>query len=250
MLPRPPPPMRASRAITSPSTVPPFATSTWRPARTVPTTVPSTFTTPSAVMSPTTRIPVPMIDRPASASPWPWPFSVKSAMSVALLHQRERVQRFAVPPDLKMEMRRRRAPGIAGQRDDFSGRHDLALNHEQPRGVAIHALIPFGMPQEYEQPVIRIGPDRGDRTAAGCAHRRAQLRGDVDARMRLGRITRADLAASDEAATLQWPVPGHRSAILIMDAVGGGDGIHRYRAHEIAGGPCPALVRRGARAQQ
>src|SRR5437660_1783371 len=249
MLPRTSPPMIASRAITSPSTVPPLATSTWRPARTVPTTVPSTFTTPSAVMSPTTRIPVPMIDRPASASPWPWLFSVKSAMSVALLHQRERVQRFAVPPDLKMKMGRRGAPGIAGQRDDFSGRHHLAFTHEQPRGVAIHALIPLGMPQEYEQPVIRIGPDRGDGAAARCAHRRAQLRGDVDARMCLGRITRANLTAGDEAATLQRPVPRHRGAILIMDAVGRRDGIHRYRAHEIDSDPCPALVRRGARTQ-
>src|SRR5439155_761151 len=68
MLPRTSPPMIASRLITSPSTSPPLPTSTCRPARTVPTTVPSIFTTPSAVMSPTTRIPAPMIERPVSDS--------------------------------------------------------------------------------------------------------------------------------------------------------------------------------------
>src|SRR5437773_1042294 len=71
ILPRTSPPMIASREITSPSTSPPFPTSTCRPARTVPTTVPSIFTTPSAVMSPTTRIPVPMMDSPASESSGP-----------------------------------------------------------------------------------------------------------------------------------------------------------------------------------
>ena len=92
MLPRTSPPMIASREITSPSTSPPFPTSTCRAARTVPTTVPSIFTTPSAVMSPTTRIPVPMMESPASASGAPCPFSVNIAISILLFDDRERIE--------------------------------------------------------------------------------------------------------------------------------------------------------------
>src|SRR5204863_10081521 len=85
--------------ITSPSTSPPFPTSTCRPARTVPTTMPSIFTTPSAVMSPTTRIPVPMMDSPASESSGPCPFSVNIAISVLLFHDREGIERLALAAD-------------------------------------------------------------------------------------------------------------------------------------------------------
>src|SRR5947208_1402640 len=111
ILPRTSPPMIASREITSPSTSPPFPTSTCRPARTVPTTVPSIFTTPSAVMSPTTRIPVPMMDSPASESSGPCPFSVNIAISVLLFHDREGIERLALAADFEVEVRRRGRTG-------------------------------------------------------------------------------------------------------------------------------------------
>src|SRR3989454_5979791 len=77
--------MMASRLTTSPSTSPPRATNTCFAARTVPFTEPSIFTTPSAEMSPMTRIPAPMIDSPGTPSrlpPGAAPFSENTAISV------------------------------------------------------------------------------------------------------------------------------------------------------------------------
>src|SRR2546428_619628 len=151
-VPRTSPPMIASRATTSPSTSPPFATSTWRPARTVPTTVPSIFTTPSAVMSPTTRIPEPMIDSADSDSVPPCPFSVKMAMSILLVHYGERVEGPALAPDLEMQVWSRGAPRAAGEGDHLPRLHGIPIVHEQPRGVSIQRLIPVGVTQGAEQP--------------------------------------------------------------------------------------------------
>src|SRR5437870_8647073 len=134
MLPRTSPPMIASREITSPSTSPPFPTSTWRPARTVPTTAPSIFTTPSAVMSPTTRMPVPMMDSPASVSGTPCPFSVKIAMSILLFHDGEGIERFALATDFEVEVRRRGSSRAAREGDHLSRRHRVAFLHEQAGG--------------------------------------------------------------------------------------------------------------------
>src|SRR2546426_8366119 len=66
-------------------------------------TAPSIFTTPSAVMSPTTRMPVPMMDSPASVSGTPCPFSVKIAMSILLFHDGEGIERFALATDFEVE---------------------------------------------------------------------------------------------------------------------------------------------------
>src|SRR6266540_4782412 len=179
--------MIASRLTTSPSTSPPFATNTCLAARTVPTTVPSIFTTPSASMSPTTRIPPPMMESPATDSPppIPAPFSVNSAISVPLLHQRQGIERLAVAPDFEMQMRGGRPPRAAGQSDHLPRLDLVTLCHEQPGGVPIHRLIPRQMPQEHEQPVIGIVPRGGHRAAARRAHRGLDGCGDVDSGMGL-----------------------------------------------------------------
>src|SRR5216110_3989989 len=170
MLPRTSPPMIASREITSPSTSPPFPTRTWRPARTVPTTVPSIFTTPSALMSPTTRMPVPMMDSPASDSRAPCPFSVNISMSILLFHDREGIERLALAADFEVEVRRRGSPGVAREGDHLPRLHRVALAHQEARGVPIHGFIPARVPQEHEQSVGRVGAGRFDHTAPGRAH--------------------------------------------------------------------------------
>src|SRR5207237_6627398 len=126
------------REMTSPSTSPPFPTSTCRPARTVPTTVPSIFTTPSALMSPTTRMPVPMMDSPDSDSSPPCPFSVNITMSVLLFHDREGIERLALPAVLEVEVRRRGSPGVAGQGDHLARLHRVAFSNRQARLLATH----------------------------------------------------------------------------------------------------------------
>src|SRR2546430_14526936 len=165
--------MIASREITSPSTSPPFPTRTWRPARTVPTTVPSIFTTPSALMSPTTRIPVPMMDRPDSDSGAPCPFSVNIAMSILLFYDREGIERLALAADFEMEVRRGGSPGAARERDHLP-RHDrVTFADHQPRGVPIHRLISGGVPQEDEQTDRAVRASLCHDACGGCAHRRS-----------------------------------------------------------------------------
>src|SRR2546422_877632 len=155
--------MMASFVMTSPSTSPPFATSTWRPARTVPTTVPSIFTTPSATMSPSTRMPAPMIESPASDSGAPCPFSVKIAMSILLFHDSERVERPSVTADFEVQVRSRGSPRGSGQRDHLPCLHRVSLAYQQPRGMPVHRLIPLGMAQEHEQAITE--PDAGSDVA-------------------------------------------------------------------------------------
>src|SRR5881394_144388 len=153
--------MIASRLTTSPSTSPPFATSTCFAACTVPTTVPSIFTTPSAEISPTTRMPAPMIDSPVTTSPPDPPFSVNIAISGALLHERERIERLLVSPDLEMQMWCRRPPRAARQGDHLS-RLDVVTFHDEESGrVPIHRLISGRMAQEDEQTVVGVIPRGG-----------------------------------------------------------------------------------------
>src|SRR5438445_7606296 len=180
--------MMASREITSPSTSPPLPTRTWRPARTVPTTVPSIFTTPSAVMSPTTRMPVPMIERPVSVSGTPCPFSVKMAMSILLFHDREGIERLALAADFEMEVRRGGSPGAARERDDLPRHYRVAFAHYQPRGVSIHRLISVDVPQEDEQAVGGVRAGMRHDAGGGGAHRRPGRQGDIGAGGRPGWI--------------------------------------------------------------
>src|SRR5437773_393298 len=74
-------------------------------------------------MSPTTRMPVPMIERPVSVSGTPCPFSVKMAMSILLFHDREGIERLALAADFEVEVRRGGSPGAARERDHLP-RHD------------------------------------------------------------------------------------------------------------------------------
>src|SRR6266513_2396176 len=215
MLPRTSPPMIASREITSPSTSPPFPTRTWRPARTVPTTVPSIFTTPSALMSPTTRIPVPMMDRPDSDSGAPCPFSVNIAMSILLFHDREGIERLALAAAFEVEVRRRGSSRVAGERDHLPRLHRVAFAHQKARGVPIHRFRPARVPHEHEQSVRRVGARRLDRPAAGGTDRRAGGHGDIDAWMRLGDIAGPHLPAGDEARDIERPVRRLRRAWLV-----------------------------------
>src|SRR5919108_592517 len=215
MLPRTSPPMIASREITSPSTSPPFPTSTCRPARTVPTTVPSIFTTPSAVMSPTTRMPVPMMESPASVSGAPCPFSVNIAMSILLFDDREGIERFALAADLEVEVRRGGSSRVAGQRDHLSRLRRIAFAHQEARGVPIHRFIAPGMAQEDELAVGGIGARGLDHAAPRRAHRRTGRHGDIDAGVRLGGITRPYLAPRDEAGDIERPMGRLRRAGLV-----------------------------------
>src|SRR5437899_12504767 len=235
ILPRTSPPMIASREITSPSTSPPFPTSTCRPARTVPTTVPSIFTTPSALMSPTTRMPVPMMDSPASDSSAPCPFSVNIAMSILLFHDREGIERLALAADFEVEVRRRGSPGVAREGDHLPRLHRVALAHQEARGVSVHGLIPTRVPQEDEQSVRRVGAGRLDRTATSCAHRCAGGHGDVDAGMRFGDIARPDLTPGDEARDVERPVRRLRGTRLVAQRRRRGTGVYRDRPHEVPG---------------
>src|SRR5712691_5985037 len=269
-VPRTSPPMIASRVMTSPSTSPPFATSTWRPARTVPTTLPSIFTTPSAVMSPTTRMPVPMIDSAASDSGAPCPFSVKMAMTFLLFHHGERVEGLALPPDLEVQVRRGRAPRAAGEGDHLARLHRIALMYQQPRRVPIHRFISIGMPQEDEHPVVGVRPGGLDGPTAGGAHRRAHGHGDVDPGMGLCRLAGPHLAASDEAGHIEGPPRGRGRPPGRArggggrggggaGGSGGGDGgsrhrqprPHRHGARQVgAGRGDRSLLRRRAHAEQ
>src|SRR6266540_163886 len=229
------PPMIASREITSPSTSPPFPTSTCRPARTVPTTVPSIFTTPSAVMSPTTRIPVPMMDSPVSVSGAPCPFSVKIAMSVLLFHDREGVERPALAADFEVEVRRRGPPRAAREGDHLPRLHRVAFAHEEAGRMSIHRLIPPAVPQEYEQPVRGIRARGLHEPAARRPHRRPEGRRDVDPGVRLGRIAGAHLAAGHEAREVEGPVRGRRGSRLVARRGGGRPGAHRAGAQQVRG---------------
>src|ERR1051325_9857501 len=234
MLPRTSPPMIASREITSPSTSPPFPTSTCRPARTVPTTVPSIFTTPSAVMSPTTRIPVPMMESPASASGAPCPFSVNIAISILLFDDRERIEWLPLAADLEVEVRRRGSPRVTRQRDHLSRLRRIALAHQDARGVPIHRFIAPRMTQADELAVGGVGARRFDDATTRGAHRGARRdrdieaggrRGgaprcarwdrDIDAGVRLGGIARPHLAPRDEARDIERPMRRLRRPALV-----------------------------------
>src|SRR3989442_270003 len=237
--PRTSPPIIASREITSPSTSPPLPTSPCRPARTVPTTVPSIFTTPSALMSPTTRMPVPMMDSPDSDSSPPCPFSVNIAMSILLSHDREGIERLALAADFEVEVRRRGSPRVAGERDHLPRLHRVAFAHQQARGVPIHRFIPARVPHEHEQSVRRVGARRLDRPAAGGTDRRAGGHGDIDARMRLGDIAGPHLPAGDEPCDIERPVRRLRRARLVAQG-------SRRRAGVYGDGP-PEVSGRGRR---
>src|SRR5256885_5116812 len=102
-------------------------------------------------MSPTTRMPVPMIERPVSVSGTPCPFSVKMAMSILLFHDREGIERLALAADFEVEVRRGGSPGTARERDHLP-RHDrVTFADHDPRGVPIHRLISGGVPQERSE---------------------------------------------------------------------------------------------------
>src|SRR5256712_10841034 len=190
--------MMASFVMPSPSTSPPFATSTWRPARAVPTTVPSIFTTPSATMSPSTRMPAPMIESPASDSGAPCPFSVKIAMSSLLFHDSERVERPSVTADFEVQVRSRGSPRGSGQRDHLPCLHRVSLAYQQPRGMPVHRLIPLGMAQEHEQAVGGVDARRRDHPPPRRAYRRGPRARPGHARMRLRRVAPAPLAPGDQ----------------------------------------------------
>src|SRR5260370_17354864 len=180
--------MIASRERSSPPTPPPLRRSPCRKARTVPTTVPSIFTTPSAVMSPTTRIPVPMMESPASPSDAPCPFSVNIAMSVLLFHDRQGIERFPRATDFKVEVRRRGPSRVAGEGDHLPRLHRVAVVHQDARGVPVHRLIAAAMLQEDELAVGGVGarhfhdrPARGPPRGPGGhphLHPPARFRGD------------------------------------------------------------------------
>src|SRR5919106_1098203 len=204
--PRTSPPTMASRVNTSPSTTPPLATSTWRAARTVPTTVPSTFITPSANRSPVTFIPAPMIDSPVTASAGPCPFSAKIAISASLLDQRERVDGPAPAADFEVQVWRGGSSGAAGEGDHLPRADLIPLAHQETRGVSIHRLIPVGMAQEHELPVVRVGAGFLHRGAAGGPHGRAFRHGEVDPDVGLARVAGAHLPARQEAGRVHGPV--------------------------------------------
>src|SRR5881396_3693667 len=249
MLPRTSPPMIASREITSPSTSPPLPTSTCRPARTVPTTVPSIFTTPSAVMSPTTRIPAPMIERPVSDSGAPCPFSVKIAMLVLLFDDRERIERPALAADLEMEVRGGGTPRTAGQGDHLPRSHRVAFVHEETRGVPIHRLIPLSVPQEDEQPIRGVGPCGLDHSAAGGPDGRSRGHRDVDPRVRLRRVTGAYLTPGHEPRDVEGPLGGSGRAGRVARQRVGRCRPHGHGPHEIAARG-DGLLRRRLHAQE
>src|SRR3972149_5474936 len=77
----------------APSPSPPFATRTCCSARTVPTTVPSIFTTPSVTSSPSTRMPGAITERPGSRWGAPAVGAVAAAARRAPRHHARFVQR-------------------------------------------------------------------------------------------------------------------------------------------------------------
>src|SRR5574338_1188696 len=95
-----------------------------------PRTSPSILTVPSARMSPVMTVPLAMIEsapsaRRTSARELGLGSSRSSDMSASLLHQRERIDHETLLADLEVEMGRARVAGVAGQPDDFTGRHPL-----------------------------------------------------------------------------------------------------------------------------
>src|SRR6185503_6532671 len=231
MPPRTSPPMIASRLTTSPSTSPPLATRTCRAACTVPTTVPSIFTTPSAEMSPTTRMPVPMIESPETASPPAPPFSVNNAISAALLHERERIERFRVAPNFEMQVGRGRPPRIPRQSDHLPRLDVVALHHQKAGGVTIHRLIPGRMAQEDKETVVRIVAGRLHGPSARGAHGSAGRHGDVDPGVRFGHLPGAHLASCHEAGDVEGPVRRRGRAGLIARRRARCRGANRDGAH-------------------
>src|SRR2546422_63843 len=97
-----------------------------------PTPAPSVFTTPAVVMSPRARVPVPMMDSPASLSGTPWPFSVKIAMSILLFHDGEGIERLALATDYEVEVRRR-GPSRAAREGDHLSRSEEHTSELQSR---------------------------------------------------------------------------------------------------------------------
>src|SRR5207245_10479242 len=100
----------------------------------VPRPAPSPCTPTGAVMRRPTRLPVPMVDRPASVSGTPCPFSVKIAMSILLFHDGEGIERLALATDFEVEVRRRGPSRAAREGDHLSRRHRVAFLHEQAGG--------------------------------------------------------------------------------------------------------------------
>src|SRR5439155_1497927 len=86
------------------------------------------------------RTSVPMMDSPDSDSSPPCPFSVNIAMSVLLFHDREGIERLALPADFEVEVRRRGSPGVTGEGDHLPRLHRVAFAHQQARGVPIHGF--------------------------------------------------------------------------------------------------------------
>src|SRR5260370_42089028 len=125
-------------------------------------------------MSPTTRIPVPMMESPASPSGAPCPFSVKIAMSVLLVHDREGIERLATAADFEMEVGRRRASRVARQGDHLARGDRVPLPHQEARRVSTHRLISAAVPQEDKQAVAALPAGRLHDAAPPCAPRRAE----------------------------------------------------------------------------
>src|SRR6266487_343000 len=231
MPPRTSPPMIASRLTTSPSTSPPLATRTCFAACTVPTTVPSIFTTPSAEMSPTIRIPVPMIDNPVTASPPAPPFSVNNAISGALLHERKRIERLAVAPNLEMQMGCGRPPRSARQGDHLPCLDVIAFRHDQAGSVSIHRLISRRMAQADEHAIVGVIPHFGNRPPARSPDRRAGRYGDVDPGVGFGHVPGTDLAPGHEAGDVERPVRRRGGPGLVARRRPGRRGADRVAPH-------------------
>src|SRR5437764_14391832 len=107
-------------------------------------------------MSPTTRMPVPMIERPVSVSEAPCPFSVKMAMSILLFHDREGIERLALAADFEVEVRRGGSPGAARERDQLP-RHDrVTFADHDTRGVPKNSIISGAVPQYDRKPVVVV----------------------------------------------------------------------------------------------
>src|SRR5689334_17822051 len=149
-------------------------------------------------MSPTTRMPVPMIESPASDSGPPFPFSVNIAMSVLLSDDREGIDGLPLAADFEMEVRGRGSPGIPREGDHLPRLNRVPFAHQDPRRVAIHAFISAQMAQEDKQAIGRIRAGRLDDAPPRGTHRRARGHRDIDTRMGLRRIAGSHLPPRDE----------------------------------------------------
>src|SRR4030095_4370667 len=90
--------------------------------------------------------------------------------SASLLNQSRWIERLPVKAYLEVKVRCAGAAAVTGEPDDLACAHRPPSLNRRPVQVSVHGLVPLGMLQEDESPVLRVGPSAQHGTPARCTH--------------------------------------------------------------------------------